>query len=268
MILPMLVAPPAACQVVRDLPQQLEGVSVTERAGEWLPLDLEFVDETGRGVRLGQYFAGERPVILVLGYYKCPMLCGLVHSGLVQSLGELSWTVGEQFDVVSVSINPLETPSLAALKKQSYVEEYGRAESAAGWHFLTGREADIRALADAVGFGYRWIEERGEYAHQAVIFVASPRGKLTRYLYGVRFDPSTVKLSLIEAAEGKIGSPLDRVVLFCFHYDAAEGRYTVAVMNLLRAGGGLTVVALGLFLATFWLRERGLRRRPTEGPAR
>jgi len=172
-------------QPADQVPKQLEQVGVTEHPDVALPFDAQFVDESGRTVRLGDYFSGDRPVILTLNYYECPMLCGLQLNGLVDGLEGLDWTPGQEFEIVTISINPLETPTLAKLKKQNYIKHYGRPQAASGWHFLTGREADIRRVADTVGFGYRYDPEAKQYAHPAVMFVATPKGHVARYLYGI-----------------------------------------------------------------------------------
>jgi protein SCO1/2 len=257
-----LAALPAAAQRTEPLPKDLEGVGITEHAGARLPLDLEFKDEDGKTVNLAQYFNGDRPVILTLGYYRCPMLCTLVLNSLVDGLKDLPWTPGQEFEIVTVSIDPTETPTLAKLKKQNYLEEYGRAGAAGGWHFLTGREESIRKLADAVGFGYRYVEERGQYAHPAAIFVVTPDGRMAKYLYGVLYQPKTLRLALAEAGQGKIGTTTDQLLLYCFHYDAQEGRYVLAATNIMRFGGATTAVVVGLWLAVSW--RRGARRKSLE----
>jgi len=236
------------------LPKELEGVGITELPGARIPLHLTFRDENGNPVRLEQYFTRGRPVILTLNYYRCPMLCGLMLNGLMDGLRELDWQPGREFEIVTVSIDPLETPTLARLKKQSYMESLGRPEAAAGWHFLVGQPAEIKALADAVGFHYRYSEERKEYVHAAGLFVGTPEGRIARYLYGVMFEGRTLRLALTEAAEGRIGSTVDQLLLYCFHYDANQGRYVVAATNVMRLGGAATALVLGGWLLTWWLR--------------
>ena len=238
------------------LPDELEGVGIEERPDAALPLDAVLVDEQGREVRLGQYFDGERPVVLNLGYYSCPMLCGLVMNGLLDALKELSWTPGDEFRVVTLSIDPGETATLARLKKISALQELARPDAAPGWHFLTGRQTQIQAVTDAAGFQFRWNEQRQEYAHAAALIVCTPDGRVSRYLYGIQFDPQTVRLSLVEAADGRVGSSLDRLLLYCFHYDAEAGRYGPEARNLMKAGGLVTVLLLGGVLTRFWRRER------------
>jgi protein SCO1 len=267
LVLALMAAWPAAAERMEPLPKQLEGVGITEHPGAQVPLDLEFVAEDGKPVRLRSYFDGKKPVILNLGYYRCPMLCGLVLSGLLQGLKETAWSVGREFEVVTVSIDPLETPTLARLKKESYMAEYGRPGAAAGWHFLTGREESIRKLADAVGFGYRYVPERGEYAHAAVLFMATPDGHIARYLYGVLYAAGTLRMALTEAGQGKVGTTADRILLTCFHYDAEQGRYVVAAMTLMRTGGGVTVLVVGGWLLARWRRDaRKPRERSEERP--
>jgi protein SCO1/2 len=267
LVLAFTAAWPAAAERMEPLPKQLEGVGITEHPGAQVPLDLEFVADDGKPVRLRSYFDGKKPVILNLGYYRCPMLCGLVLSGLLQGLKETAWSVGREFEVVTVSIDPLETPTLARLKKESYMAEYGRPGAAAGWHFLTGREENIRKLADAVGFGYRYVPERGEYAHAAVLFMATPDGHIARYLYGVLYAAGTLRMALTEAGQGKVGTTADRILLTCFHYDAEQGRYVVAAMTLMRTGGGVTVLVVGGWLLARWRRDaRKPRERSEERP--
>lgn len=251
----MILVGSGFAQIAGEVPDELDEVAVVEHVDEKIPVDLEFTNEAGEKVRLGDFFDGERPVLLTLNYYGCPMLCGLQLNGLVAGLKDLDWSVGDQFDIVTVSINPLETPTLAALKKHNYLQEYGRPEAGRGWHFLTGQTLAIDALAEATGFGYEYVEETGEYAHAAVAMVLTPDARLSRYLYGVVFDPKTVKYSLVEAADGRIGSPLDQIILFCFHYDAEAGAYTPVAMNIMRLGALLTAVVLGAVVGTFWLRE-------------
>lgn len=255
-----LTAAPALGQVVRPV-QQLEGVKVTEHLNTTLPLNLSFRDDRGKPVRLSQIFDGQRPVVLSLNYASCPMLCGLQLNGMVDALARVPLEPGRDYQIVSVSIDPLETPVQARLAKQNYLRAFGRGNGD-GWHFLTGREDEIRQLAEAVGFEYRYIPERREYAHAAMFTIATPDGRLSRYLYGVRFDPQTVRLSLVEAAAGKIGTTLDQVLLFCFHYDALAGSYAPAAISLMKAGGAVTILALLAFLIPWWFR-----RRPSPAPA-
>lgn len=253
-ILSLALAVPLLAQRAEPLPKELEGVGIEERPGAQVPLDAVFFNEEGREVTLGELLGG-KPTILTLVYYRCPMLCGLVLQGVLDGLKGLPATVGEEFHVVTISIDPLETPTLAKLKKQTYLGEYGRAGAAAGWHFLTGKQDQIQRVANSVGFFYKWNEERQEYAHAAGIFVLSPQGKVARTLYGVLYEPRTLKLALSEAREGK-SSWGEKIVLYCFHYDANEGRYVVAASRIMRAGGAVTLLALGSWLFVSWRRSR------------
>ena len=260
----LTAAPPLHAQRAEPVPKELQDVKVTEHPDVALPFDAQFVDENGNTVRLGDFFSGDRPVILTLNYYECPMLCGLQLNGLVDGLDGLDWTPGDQFEIVTISINPLETPTLAKLKKQNYIKHYGRPKAAAGWHFLTGRESDIRRVADTVGFGYRYDPEAKQYAHPAVMFVATPAGHVARYLYGIELPTKTLRLALVEAAKGKVGSAIDRIVLYCYHYDPSTHRYAPVAMNIMRLGGGATLAIFGTSLLAFWVRD-SRKRRSTDG---
>jgi protein SCO1/2 len=246
----------AMAQRAETAPDAVEGVTVVEHLEEIVPLDLEFTDDLGKTVRFGDYFQGDKPVLLTLNYYGCPMLCGLQLNGILDGFKRMEWVPGNQFEVVTLSFDPGETYKLARLKKQSYITEYGKSEAAKGWHFLTGREENIRKLTEAVGFDYRWDEESHQYVHAAVAVILTPQGKISRYLYGLVHDPQTLRLSLAEASEGKVGSTLDQFLLFCFHYNATEGKYALAAVKLMKVGGILTVLILGTVLFSFWRYER------------
>ena len=247
--------PLVPAQLAGPVPPELEGVGVTEKLGTNIPLDLEFLDERGNPVKLRQFFDGKRPVLLTLNYFGCPMLCGLQMNGLLEALKEMAWTPGKEFEIITVSFDHGETPILAKNKKQNYLRELGRAEAASGWHFLTGRQEEIKALTDSVGFGFKYNDERQEYMHAAVLMMLSPEGKVSRYIYGIVYEAETIRLSLVEAAEGKVTSTLDRLILFCFHYDATEGRYTVAALTLARLFGLITLAGIAFLLIHFWRRE-------------
>ncbi len=236
-------------------PPELRHVGIDEHLNARLPLDLEFVDHDGKPVRLGDYFDGQRPVILTLNYYKCPMLCGLQLNSLVDTLKELDWTAGEQFRVVTVSFAPTETYHLASVKRRSYLECYGRPQAADGWSFLTGRKPNIDTLLKVTGFRIQWSEAQQEWAHVAALILCTPDGRIARYLVDIVYPRQTVRLSLVEASEGKIGTPLDHVLLYCYHYDG-QGGYTLAAMNIVRAGGLLTLAFVGTLLLVLWRRER------------
>jgi len=237
------------------LPPALRGVGLEQHLDAALPLELPFRDETGSAVRLGDYF-GRGPVILALVYYECPMLCTEVLNGLVKSLGVLSFEVGKDLSVVAVSFEPRDTPALAAAKKASVLARYGRAQTAAGWHFLVGDEPVIAQLAETVGFHYAWDAANRQYAHATAIMLVTPDGRLSRYLYGVEYSPRDLRLGLVEASANRIGSLVDQVLLFCFHYDPAVGKYGAVVMNLVRLGGVATVLALGTAIVVLRRRER------------
>lgn len=247
--------PDALAQRIEPMPQELDGVGIDDRLGAVVPRDIELIDEDGKPVRLAQFLSPGRPVLLNLGYYECPMLCGLVLNGLLTGLEGVSWLPGREFEIVNVSINPLETPALARRKKANVLEAYGRAGAGAGWHYLTGREDEVRRLADAVGFHYRFIPERHEYAHAAGLFFLSPDGVLARVLCGVQFEPRSLKLALAEASEGKVGGAAERFLLYCFHYDSNARRYVLAARNVMRAGGAGTALIVGVWLLTWWRRD-------------
>jgi protein SCO1/2 len=210
-------------------------------------------------VQLGQYF-GSKPVILALVYYECPMLCTLTLNGLAGALKALSFDVGNEFEIVTVSFNPSETPALAAAKKQAYLARYGRPGAERGWHFLTGDEASIQQLTRAVGFRYTYVPEQKQYAHAAGITVLTPRGRIARYFFGVEFAPRDLRLGLIEASNNQIGTPVDQLLLYCFHYDPVTGTYGAVALNVVRLGGVITVLALVTFVTVMLRRERARRR--------
>lgn len=247
---------PASAQPASQLQAAFEGVGLAEQLGHTIPLDLTFRDEAGQPVALRQYFGGGRPVLLTMVYHNCPMLCNMILDGLTTSLRELEWTPGQQFDIVTVSFAPDETPELAARQKAKYVQQLGRPEAAAGWHFLTGEEADIQALARAVGFEFRWDERQQQYAHPATIMFLSPDGIVTRYLYGFEYTPRSVRTALVEAGEGRVGNTLDRLILYCFQYDPNKGSYVPHALNIMKLGGLLTMLLLGTLLVFYWRRER------------
>ena len=256
--LPLLFATTIQClaqSVASDPPTILREVRIDQRLDQQLPLSLTFRDESGKPVKLGDYF-GEKPVLLSLVYYRCPMLCTLVLNGELRALRAVPLTIGREFDVVTVSIDPRETPELAAAKKSEYLRKYKRAGAETGWHFLTGDEKSIRQLAEAVGYRYTYDPETGQYAHAAGIMVATPRGKLSKYFYGIEYSARDLRLGLVEAGENRIGSIADQILLFCFHYDPMTGKYGLAVMNVLRAAGVATVAGLGMFVVLMLRRER------------
>jgi len=249
----------AAVETARAQPPILRDMGIDQRLDAQVPLDLTFRDEAGRRVRLGEYFAG-KPVILVLAYYRCPMLCTQVLNGLARALLDVKLELGKDFQVVTVSFDPREQPALAAANKKTYLDRYGHRDGAEdGWHFLTGDEGPIKQLADAVGFHYRYDAKNDQYAHASAIMVLTPQGKVSRYFLDIRFDAAQLRLSLVNASDNKIGSLADRVFLFCFHYDPSEGKYGLAIMNLVRLGGVLTVLGIGGLVMV--LRRQEKRRR-------
>lgn len=237
-------------------------VAFDQKLGDPVPPDLTFRDESGASVRLGDLLGGEKPVILTLVYYRCPMLCNQVLNGVVRSLLPVKLDMGRDFDVLTVSIDPTETPDLARAKKAGYVRRYGRPGAAAGWHFLTGDAGPIRRLADAVGFRYRYDPRSGQFAHAAGICMLTPGGRVARYFYGVNYPARDLQLGLVEASGETIGSPIDQVLLYCFHYDPATGKYNFAIMGLIRVLGTATALALGSFMLVMFRRDR-LRAAPT-----
>lgn len=247
------------------LPKDLAGVEIEDKPGAKLPMDVRLRDGQGRDVRLGDYFDGEHPVILALAYYECPMLCTLVLNGLLDGLKGTDLTAGKDFRVVVISIDPRDTPEMAKKKRDAYVGAYGRPVVDRGWDFLVADQAEVQRVADTIGFRYRWDEPSKQFAHAAGIFVASPSGTLSRTLYGIAFPSKDVKLALLEATEGKIGSTLNRVLLFCFHYSVAENRYVLATRRLMTAGGALTAFGLAAWLASYWWSERRRQAKPVDG---
>jgi protein SCO1/2 len=239
-------------------PPGLEEVGIAQRLGESVPMDLSLVDEDGRPVRLGDLLGG-KPAILSLVYYDCPMLCTLVLDGLVSSLRTISLDVGTEFRVITVSIDPEETPALAAAKKDTVLAAYGRAGAATGWRFLTGDATSIRRLADAVGFRYRYDPATGEFAHASGVTVLTPEGRIARYLLGIAYAPRDVRLALVEASRGEIGSLADHLLLYCYRYDPATGRYGASVLLLVRALGIATVAGLTVFVIRSRRREARAR---------
>ena len=238
-----------------EMPAQLRDVGFDQNLNEMLPLDVEFTDEHGRTVRIGDYF-GKRPVVLSFVYYGCPMLCLQSLSSLGATLGVLSENPGEDFEVVSVSIDFRETPALALEKKAHYVERSGKPSIAEGWHYLTGTDASIKRLTKAAGFRYVWDESLQQFAHPAGIVVATPEGRVSRYLFGIDYGPRDLRLAVLDASEGTISSPLQKVLLYCYHYDLATGRYSLAIMRVVQVAGAATVFSLGTLIFVWTRRER------------
>jgi protein SCO1/2 len=245
------------------LPKQLDGVDVKEQLGKFPPLNLAFTDERGTQVMLRDYFDGTVPVIVTFNYSNCPMLCSLQLNAVVEGLKKLEFTAGKEFRIVTISIDPAETAETAHRTKARYLAQYGRPEAAKGWHFLHGSENNVRAIANAIGFSYNYVESRGEYAHPASIALLSPSGMIARYLYGLEYPEQTLRLSLVEASQGKIGTSVDRLLLFCFHYDSSEGRYAPAARNVMKLGGGVSMLALAGLVTVLARRDRRRSQGPT-----
>lgn len=244
------------------LPPALEGVGIDQKLDAQAPLDLVFRDEYGRQAPLSSYF-GERPVLLALVYYQCPMLCTQVLNGVEMSLKAVSFNPGRDFEVVVVSFDPRDTAELAEAKKRNYLRRYGRPDTANGWHFLTGEETNIKALAHAVGFRYRWDAATRQFAHASGIFLLTPEGRVSRYFFGVDYPPRDLRLGLIEASQRKIGNAADALLLFCYHYDPATGKYGAIVMNMLRLGAASFLVLGTVFFYFLWRRNRHADRLPS-----
>jgi protein SCO1 len=254
-----IMSPPANVR-----PPYLENVGIEQHLDGQVPPGLTFVDDTGRTVKLGDYY-GKKPLILNLVYYTCPMLCGEVLAGMTGAMKLVKFDVGNEYDVITVSFNPHETPEVAAAKKKEYLQRYRRPGAASGWHFLTGSAESINALTKAVGFQYQYDPKTNQYAHATAIMVLTPQGRISRYFYGVDFPPKDLRMGLVEASEGKIGNAVDQVLLYCYHYDPATGKYGAIVTNILRLGAGVTIILLGgLLLILFRLEKAAPRRNWSE----
>jgi len=252
----LFVCPVAGAQVVRDSVAELMGIDIIEHLGDSLPLNLSFVDDNGIKVTLSDYFKGDKPVILTLGYYECPMLCNLVFNGVSEGIKELGWVPGEKYQVISVSIDPLETAELAANKKANYIKFLEMPGASGGWHFLVTESENARTLADAIGFEYYYVEDRDEYAHAAAAYLISPEGVISRYLYGIQYTAINLKLGLLEASEGKIGSTMDKILLYCYRYDPDAKGYVLFAQNAMKVGGAVTVVLIALLVGSLFIKER------------
>lgn len=240
------------------MPAALREIGFDQFIDQSIPLDVPFRDESGRTVQLGDYF-GQRPVVLVFAYYDCPMLCTLVINGLSTALNVLSLEPNVDFEIVTVSFNPKDTPATAAAKKAMYLERYKRGGAAGGWHFLTGDQASIDRLTKAAGFRYVWDEKTNQFAHPSGVIVLTPQGRLARYLFGIEYGPRDLRFAIVEASAGRVGSAVDAVLLYCYHYDPMTGRYGLVVMRALRLAGGATVLALGTFIVIMVRREKAER---------
>ncbi len=240
------------------LPDMLQKIGIEQKLGSQLPLEAEFRDENGKQVKLGEYFGHGRPVVLAFVYYECPMLCNEVLNGLTGALKGISLDAGKDFDVVAVSFDARENdkPDLAKNKKANYIARYGRAGTENGWHFLTGTEASIKAATEAAGFGFRWDDKSNQFAHAGGIMITTPDGRLSRYYYGIDYAPKDVKFGIMESAENKVGSAAEQLLLYCYHYDPATGKYGFAILRVMRIGAVLTILGMGLMGLVFWRRNR------------
>jgi protein SCO1/2 len=246
-----------ACSAFADqkIPAELQGVDIEQHLNTQIPLDLRFNDETGKEVRFGDLLQG-KPAILTLVYYECPMLCTQVLNGLITSLRPISFTPGDQFNIITVSFNPRETPSLAAAKKASYLKDYAREGAERGWFFLTGSQESIAKLTDTAGFRYKYDPKINQYAHSTAIMLLTPDGRIARYFFGIEYPSKDLRLSLVEASQHQIGTIADKVLLFCFHYDPSQGRYSATILNIIRAGGILTILLIGGSILLMRRKER------------
>lgn len=252
---------PAAAQEIRDDDPQLRGVDIVEHPGDTIPMDVKLYDEAGKQVVIGDYFDGKKPVVLIMAYYTCPMLCNLVLNGVADAAKQLEWTPGDKYQILTVSIDPTDTPPLARAKKENYIASMGMPGAGDGWIFFTADSSESRRLANSVGFKYYYDEKKQQYAHAAGIFILTPDGEISRYLYGIEFKPRDMKLGLLEASEGKIGNTFDRILLYCYHYDPAAGGYVALATNIMKLGGVVSLIVLGSILGVLWWREK--RRRKT-----
>jgi protein SCO1/2 len=241
-------------------PPRLENVGIEQHLNAQVPPDLTFRDDTGKTVKLGDYF-GHKPLILNLVYYNCTMLCGEALAGLSSAMRLVKFDVGNEFDVITVSFDPRETPEMAAAKKIDYVKRYGRANASAGWHFLTGQPDSINALTKVVGFQYQYDPKSNQYAHATAIMVLTPQGRISRYFYGIDFPPKDLRMGLVEASQGKIGNAVDAVLLYCYHYDPETGKYGAMVANILRLAAAATILIMGIFLFILWRLDLSVTRK-------
>lgn len=245
-------------RLAHQIPSEIEGVGIDQKLGDQIDLNTQFIDDSGKPVALGRFFNGVKPVIISVVYYDCPSLCNYHLNGLTETLKKLQWTVGQQFEVVAITMNYREDYPLAAAKKANYIKSYGRPESVNGWHFLTGTDSNIQKVTNQLGFGFKWIEATQQYAHASAAIILTPGGQISRYLSGLVFTEKDLKLSLLEASGGKIGSIVDQIVMFCFQFDPSKNKYTLYAFNLMRIAALLMVAVMLIFLTPIWLRERKL----------
>lgn len=236
--------------------QVIQHVNVDEKLDAALPLESQFLDHTGKAVRLGEYFTGKKPVVLILAYHSCPVLCSMVQNAAATALKSVKWTVGKEYEVVVLSIDPRDTPQRAAEKRAAIMAGYGRPGSDDGFHFIVGAKPEIDRVAESIGFKYEYDPEQQQYGHPAVVMFAKPSGHMARYLYGLEYDPNDVRIALFEAAAGRSISTIEKLILYCYHYDPQDGKYVVMATRVMKLGGAITVALLGTFLALMWAFER------------
>lgn len=246
------------------IPEEIENVGVTENLSQQISRTLEFTDDRGQKVTLGQYFNSTKPVLFSMVYYNCPSLCNFHLNGLLDVFRKAKMQIGKDFEFVAVSMDHKETADLAASKKETYLKELNQPGAENGWHFLVGSEANVKQLANELGFRFKWNEAGQQYAHAAVAYVLTPEGVISRYLYGIEFPAQTLRLSLIEASQGKIGNIIDQIVLFCFQFNPSKNKYTLYAFNVMRIGGALTAILLAAFLIPYWRKERRLADRTSK----
>lgn len=260
-VLPLSAGTTRAFAQINALPKAVQGAGIEEKLGKDIPGDVPFRDESGKAVRLGDYFKGQKPVVLNFAYHSCPVLCNLVLNATVDVLAKQQWTAGTEFEVVSISIDPNDTPKSASEKRRQAIQKYGRGNGE-GIHFLTGTEADIAKVADAAGFRFERDGQSGQYAHAAVMMLLTPEGRMARYLYGVSFNPQDVRLGLLEASAGRSISTTEKLILYCYKYDPKGQKYAIVARNVMKLGGVVTIIALFAFLFVMWRRE--LRRKSND----
>ena len=246
----------AAATQEEATPRELRSVKVDEHLDAPLPLDAIFRDQDGKGVRLGDLIDGKRPTLLSFAYFNCPVLCSLILNSAADSMSKIPWTIGREFDVITISIDPKESLERARSKREGLLAAYGRPEAARGWHFLVGDATQIARVTDAVGYRFHWDDETEQFAHPGTLILLQPNGHVSRYLYGLEYPPNDVRLSLLEASQGKLISTVEQVMLFCYRYDARQGKYVIVATRVMQVGAGGMALVLGGFLAMFWYRER------------
>lgn len=244
-----------SAQVNDGLPEDVKDLKVEEKLNTQLDLNLSFINEAGQTVALRDYFKSGKPVVLNLVYYSCPMLCGMVTKAVTNTLRDMEWTPGKEFEVVTISFDPRETYQLANAKKEAVLVDYGRPQAREGWHFLVDKDDNAKKLSDQIGFRYRWIEDQKQFAHGSVTFVVTPEGKMSRYLYGLAYEPRDMKLALAEASQGKVGDWATKILLYCYHYDPQARSYVFAARNVMKIGGLIVFSLVALGLVIFWRRE-------------